>query len=164
MTDDDPTRPMATEAEHYHVGIVVPDLAEAQARMTELLGIAWGPVMHLDGFDVRDGDGHDLVLPSTLCYSTSAPHLELIEEVPGSVWACNEHSNLHHIGFWSGALTADSQRLSAAACPLQICGRAGDRSPVSFAYHRDPLGVRIELVDSAIRDTMTAMLFTAPEG
>jgi catechol 2,3-dioxygenase-like lactoylglutathione lyase family enzyme len=153
----------ATEDTHYHVGIVVPDVAAAQARLTELLGVVWGPVVHLDGIDVRDADGSDLVLPNTLCYSTSPPYLELIEEVPGSVWVCNEHSNLHHIGFWSGALDADSQRLSAAGCPLQLCGRAGDASPVSWAYHRDPLGVRIELADVAMRTMMETHLFTAAD-
>ena len=76
----------ATEDTHYHVGIIVPDVAAAQVRPTELLGVEWGPVMHLDDIDVRDGDGNDLVLPNTLCYSTTPPYLELIEEVPGSVW------------------------------------------------------------------------------
>jgi len=152
----------ANEAEHYHVGIVVPDLPAAQARMTELLGVRWGPVMHLDELELRDGTGGDVVLPNTLCYSTSPPYLELIEEVPGSVWVCNEHSNLHHIGFWSAAMGGDSERLSAAGCPLQICGRSGDTAPISFAYHRDPLGVRIELVDASLRSTMQQLLFTDP--
>jgi len=161
MTPPEATPP-ATEPEHYHVGIVVPDLAAAQARLTELLGVRWGPVMHLDAYDVRDGEGNDLQLPNTLCYSTSPPYLELIEEVPGSVWVCNDHSNLHHIGFWSSAMGGDSERLSSLGCPLQICGRAGDTAPVAFAYHRDPLGVRIEVVDTSIRPMMEQMLFTDP--
>ena len=86
------------------------------------------------------------------------PHLELIEEVPGSVWVRNEHSNLHHIGFWSDDLPHDSARLAGAGCPLQLCGRAGTRAPVSFAYHRSDLGVRVEVVDAAMREAM-AFLF-----
>jgi hypothetical protein len=35
----------APPAVHYHVGIVVPDLEAAQAPLTELLGVRWGPVM-----------------------------------------------------------------------------------------------------------------------
>jgi hypothetical protein len=35
---------------------------------------------------------------------------------------------------------------------------------VSFAYHRDPLGVRIELVDVGLRPTMQQLLFIAPDG
>ena len=138
----------------YHVGIVVADIASARATMSEQLGVTWGPVMHFDSVDYRDGDGRDLGLPTTMCYSVDAPHLELIEEVPGSIWVRNEHSNLHHIGFWSDDLAAEGAALTGNGCPLQLCGRSGDQAPVSFAYHRNDLGVRVELVDAALRDTM----------
>ena len=139
----------------YHVGIVVPDLAAAREQMSRQLGTAWGPILHLDAADYRDGSGHDLVLPTTMCYSVEPPHLELIQEVPGSVWVCNEYSNLHHIGFWSDDLIADSTDLAGSGCPLQLCGRAGEQAPASFAYHRNDLGVRIEIVDAAMRDAMS---------
>ncbi len=143
---------------YYHVGIVVPDLVAARRGLSELLGVAWGPTLHLDAADYRGGSGRDLVLPTTMCYSVDEPHLELIQEVPGSVWVCNEFSNLHHIGFWSEDLAADSADLTGSGCPLQLCGRAGDHAPVSFAYHRNDLGIRIEVVDGAMRDAM-AFLF-----
>jgi hypothetical protein len=139
---------------HYHVGIVVPDIAAAQAELTESIGVLWGPVLRLEATDYRDGSGRDLVLPTAMCYSVQQPCLELIEELPGSVWVRNEHSNLHHIGFWSDDLTGDSTALTGAGCPLQLCGRSGDHAPVSFAYHRNDLGVRIEIVDTAMRDAM----------
>ena len=63
------------------------------------------------------------------------------------MWECNEHSNLHHIGVWADALPADSATYTELRCPLQLCGRDDDGALVQFAYHRDPLGVRIELVD-----------------
>ena len=101
------------------------------------------------------------MLPTTICYSVEAPHLELIEEVPGTVWACNDHSNLHHIGFWSDDLAGASTALSGAGCPLQLCGRAGPSAPVAWAYHRNRLGVRIEVVDAGFREAM-AFLFQPP--
>jgi hypothetical protein len=149
---------------HYHVGIVVPDIAAARTQFNEQLGVTWGPVMHLDTADYRDGVGHDLVLPTTICYSVEEPRLELIEEVPGSVWVCNHHSNLHHIGFWSDDLPADSSRLVGVGCPLQLAGRAGDNAPMSFAYHLNALGVRIEIVDAAMREVMGSYLFRPEEG
>jgi hypothetical protein len=139
---------------HYHVGIVVPDIAAAQAQLTEFIGVTWGPVLRLDATDYRDGSGRDLVLPTAMCYSVEQPCLELIEELPGSVWVRNEHSNLHHIGFWSQNLIGDSTALAGSGCPMQLCGRAGDQAPVSFAYHHNELGVRIEIVDSAMSDAM----------
>jgi hypothetical protein len=150
---------MPTLPPHYHVGIVVADVASARQYLGDLLGVRWGPVMHLDEVSYRDGTGVDMVLPTTMCYSTGDPCLELIQEVPGTVWVRNEHSNLHHIGIWSEELTSDSTALTKGGCPLQLCGRDRDEAPVSFAYHRDGgLGVRVELVDASMREAM-AFLF-----
>ena len=155
---------MVNLREYFHVGIIVPDLAAAQARLTELLGTEWGPVVETD-VPVRDGAGRELVLPNRICYSTRPPYIELIEETPGSPWVCNEHSNLHHIGFFSTALVAESKRLLAARCPLEMMGGHGVGPPGGFAYHRDALGVRIEVVDDAIRPAMEQVLMRpAPTG
>jgi hypothetical protein len=131
--------------------------------LTAQLGVSWGPILHLDAADYRDVAGNDLVLPTTMCYSVDAPHLELMQEVPGTIWECNEHSNLHHIGVWSDDLAADGATLRGSGCPMQFCGRAGDEAPASFAYHRNDLGVRIEIVDGAMREAM-GFLFQADDG
>jgi glyoxalase/bleomycin resistance protein/dioxygenase superfamily protein len=148
--------------ELYHVGIVVPDVESAMAHFTDLVGVEWGPVVATDAFDVRTADGRDLTLPNKLCYSTAPPYLELVEELPGSVWVCNEHSNLHHIGYWTDGLPADSGAFAATQCPLEICGRDHAQVPVNFAYHRDPLGVRFELVDATMKPMMEEFMFRAP--
>jgi catechol 2,3-dioxygenase-like lactoylglutathione lyase family enzyme len=146
---------------HYHVGIIVKDLAAARSQLTDQLGLTWGPVLHLEHAEFRDGEGRDLLLPTTFCYSVEQPCLEVIQEVPGSVWECNEYSNLHHVGFWSDDLSAESARLSGVGCPLQLAGRSGEVAPAGFAYQRNnELGVRIELVDGAMRDAMS-FLFVA---
>ena len=155
---------MPTLPTHYHVGIVVPDVVAARTRLTDQLGLTWGPILHMDEVAYRDATGADVLLPTTLCYSVDQPCLELIESRPGTVWELNEHSNLHHVGLWSNDLVADSTGLAGAGCPLQLCGRDGHDAPVSFAYHRDDeLGVRFELVDAAMRDAM-AFLFEPDPG
>ena len=153
---------MAIQGQLYHVGIVVPDVEVAKAHFTDLLGITWGPVVETEAFPVREGDGTERIVPNTLCYSTEPPYLELVQEVPGTVWECNEHSNLHHIGVWVDALPADSATYPELRCPLQLCGRDDDGALVQFAYHRDPLGVRIELVDIAMKPMMEEFMFRAP--
>ena len=59
------------------------------------------------------------------------PHLELVQEVPGSVWECNEHSNLHHIGVWIDALPGDSHALHASAVPAPVVRPRRRRRPRS---------------------------------
>jgi hypothetical protein len=153
---------MAIQGQLYHVGIVVPDVKAAMAHFTDLLGITWGPVVETEAYPVREGDGTERIVPNTLCYSTEPPYLELVQEVRGTVWECNEHSNLHHIGVWTDALPADSATYTELRCPLQLCGRDDDGALVQFAYHRDPLGVRIELVDLAMKPMMEEFMFRAP--
>ena len=121
--------------DHYHVGIVVTDIDAASTKLSELLGITWGPIMHLDAVEYRDEKGDDVVLPTTMRYSTGTPCLELILEVPGSVWVRNESSNLHHIGFWSDSLSDQSGAFSAAGCPCSCvdgpAARHRRRSPTT---------------------------------
>src|SRR5579872_2583076 len=44
----------------YHIGIVVPDIQTAQATFTTQLGVTWGPVLHLDAVEYRDGTDQDV--------------------------------------------------------------------------------------------------------
>jgi hypothetical protein len=46
----------------------------------------------------------------------------LIEERSGTSWVCNEHFNVHHVGFFSGTLAADSLELGSRGCPLLMAG------------------------------------------
>jgi hypothetical protein len=153
---------MALEDTHYHVGIVVDDLESAAAQLSDLLGVEWGSISEVGQMTVRGPDGHDRLVPLRCVYSTQSPRLELIEEVPGSIWVRNEHSNLHHIGLWADGLVAESDRLTAMQCPLQLAGVVGGEAPKMWAYHGGELGVRIELVDAALRPTMEQSLFIPP--
>ena len=150
-------------SEMFHIGIVVPDLDAARARLADLLGVEWGPIVET-ALEVRGADGVDAVVLNRMCYSTAPPYIELVQEQPGSPWVCNPHSNLHHIGFFSDAVAADSEGLTRARCPLELAGRTGDAAPTRFTYHRDALGVRIELVDSAMRQLMEEWLCKADPG
>jgi Glyoxalase/Bleomycin resistance protein/Dioxygenase superfamily len=150
-------------SELFHVGVVVPDLDAGCARLTELLGARWGPVLENE-IEIQDSEGNDRVVPNRICYSTEPPYLELIQEVPNTPWVCNEHSNLHHVGFFSTALAADSDGLRAADCPLEIRDGRGSAPPAQFTYHRDSLGIRIELVNADLREMMEQHVFRPLDG
>jgi hypothetical protein len=147
--------------DYFHVGIVVPRVEAAQARFTELLGVEWGPLLENE-IPITTGDGAHQVVTNRMCYSTSPPYLELIQETPGTPWVCNEHSNLHHLGFFSDAMGTDSGRLAAASCPLELMDGTEGGVPM-WAYHRDPLGVRIEVVTADMRPMMEQHLFRSAD-
>ncbi|HVM67574.1 MAG TPA: VOC family protein [Acidimicrobiales bacterium] len=141
----------------FHVGIVVPRLEEALDHLGATLGLRWGAVTETE-LPFEGADGTRAAVPLRMVYSVEAPYVEVIEEVRGSPWECNPCSNLHHIGFWADGLAACHDHLLGSACPLEAAGYAGDVVPAMFAYHRDPLGVRVELVDAAARPSIEAAL------
>lgn len=136
-------------SELYHVCIVVPALEAARAHLTELLGVQWGPSMTFE-FGYIEADGTAATVPNfSLCYSLAAPFLELVEERPGTPWVCNDHSNVHHLGFFVDGMDSGSEHLEATACPLGAHQRDPQTGALSWAYHRDRLGFQIEIVDVA---------------
>ena len=151
-------RRMALGNTYYHVGIVVPEVEAARTHLTELLGIRWGPVQERGSIETFYGADGEILNPLRLCYSIDAPHIELIQHTPGSMWECNEHSNLHHVGFWSDTIPEDSRAMEQVGCPLGVCFRDEQNRPAFFAHHRSTLGFWVEMVDAAlepqVRETM----------
>ena len=97
-------------------------------------------------FPYRQKDGTEAVVEGfRLCYSLDAPHLELVNAVPGTPWEYNEYSNLHHIGYLVDDVEAASQHLASNACPLGGHGVVAG----TWAYHEDQLGFRLEIIDAA---------------
>jgi hypothetical protein len=141
----------------FHVGIVVPQLEEALGHLTNALGVRWCAVTEVD-FAVVGPDGQTTTVPLRMVYSAEPPYVEVIQEVAGTPWVCNPHSNLHHIGFWADGLQASHDHLVASACPLELAGAGEGRGPQGFTYHRDAFGVRVELVDAAMRPMIEASI------
>ncbi|WP_327312147.1 VOC family protein [Streptomyces sp. NBC_01235] len=124
----------------YHTGIVVPDIEAAKTRMSEVAGCRWTETMSAE-LPVRLADG-DRVLPLRYAYSLDAPYIELVQEIPGTPWTAAEH----HLGYFCDDVPTTSKRLEEAGFALEACALV-DGAPSIFAYHLDPSGVRIEIVE-----------------
>lgn len=150
------THPL-TAADLYHTGIVVPDIEAWKTRMTEVAGYRWTETMTGE-VRVRLADGeHDLRL--RYAYSLDAPHIELVQEVPGTPWTAAERIATHHLGYFCDDVQTTSKRLEEAGFPLEACAIV-DGSLSIFAYHLDPSGVRIEIVDRARIPDFSAYLLS----
>jgi catechol 2,3-dioxygenase-like lactoylglutathione lyase family enzyme len=137
--------PLAT-SDCYHVGLVVPDIDAATTRLTAASGYGWTkPIEATLTITTPSGD-YDV--PFRFVYSLQAPHLEVIQEVPGTVWTSPPGAAAHHLGYWVDDLAAVAAGLEAAGYELEA-KPSGARTP-QFAYYVDASGVRIELVDRAL--------------
>lgn len=130
----------------YHTGIVVEDLDKGIAELTAVGGYEWTKTLELS-VPVRT-DAGEAVVDVQLAYTLQAPHLELVQEIPGTVWTSAPRNAVHHLGFFVDDLAGKSAELERAGFRRELCATAADgQAPAIFAYHIDPLGMRIEIVD-----------------
>lgn len=130
-------------APFYHVGLIVPELGQAQRDLSSTLGLSWAsqqrremPVL-VDGATVQ----RDI----SFVYSIEGPpYVELIgaNEPP---WSAQE--GLHHMGMWSEDIAADLDALVAEDYTVAATGLNRKGYSGGFAYLNSPTGVLLELVD-----------------
>jgi catechol 2,3-dioxygenase-like lactoylglutathione lyase family enzyme len=142
--------PVLNTTDLYHVGIVVPDIEAAARRLTDIGGYAWTkPVEFTLAVTTAAGE---FELANRFVYSLQAPHLELVQEVPGTVWT----APAHHLGYWVDDIASAAQQLEAAGY-TQEARPSGD-TVSTFAYYTDAAGIRIEIVDRALFPDWPAFL------
>jgi catechol 2,3-dioxygenase-like lactoylglutathione lyase family enzyme len=133
-------------ADCYHTGLVVEDMAAAAARLTEAMGYWWTKPVEAE-LTVTTADG-DVEVPFRFVYSVNAPHLELIQEVRGTIWTAPVDGGAHHLGYWVDDIAAAAAQLERTGYRLEA--RPSGDTLSMFAYYTDPGGVRIEIVDRAL--------------
>lgn len=132
-------------ADCYHTGLVVEGMASAAARFTEAMGYHWTKPVE-STLSVKTADG-DVEVPFRFVYSVNAPHLELIQQVPGTIWTAPAGGGAHHLGYWVDDITAAAAQLERTGYRLEA--RPSGDTLSTFAYYTDPGGVCVEIVDRA---------------
>lgn len=127
-------------SDFYHVGIVVPELEAALAEH-RAVGVSFAEPIIMQ----RTAEGPDGPIPMDIraCYAMPPAGLELVQEMPGTMWTAGERGRLHHLGFRAPELEAKSAELAAAGWPA-VAWNDG------WVYHESPLGYYIELVGPEI--------------
>lgn len=140
---------MINPADLYHTGIVVADLHAAAQAMTSATGVTWRPEHSVTVRTVTAGGA--LTLPFRLLYSVQGPpFIELIAEIPGTIWSAGGGSRLHHVGYWAEDVAAESARLEGLGLPREGGDGPPGGYPENFSYH-SANGIYIELISAAGR-------------
>ena len=135
-------------ADQFHIGVIVDDLDAAIEQLTELFGYEWCPPLAVQTPVVlTDGE---IMLDLRFTYSATTPRVELVQAIPGTLWVPAIGSGIHHVGYWSDDLPADSALLEAHGYLTEAKGVRPDGS-AAWAYHRSPSGPRIELVSRQLQ-------------
>ena len=132
----------------YHTGIIVSDLDAEMARLGEMAGYSWNMPM---SNDVTIRIGAEVVrVEMSFVYSLQAPHIELIQAVPGTPWVSAPGNAVHHLGYFTDTFEETADALQRSGFHLEVTADSPSSQPSLFAYFVDPAGIRIEIVDRAV--------------
>jgi hypothetical protein len=146
--------PIIKSSDLFHTGIVVDDIDAAKREYTELAGVTWGFQGEMDMPVWLPGG------PTTVsfcfAYTAEGPHrLELVRQLPGTLWTVTGAGQVHHVGYWCDDVGNASVELARRGLPL--CARVGVDDPDAAApivIHQAKTGAYLELVDIAMRPVM----------
>ncbi len=140
----------------YHTGIVVPDLDAAMARFSALGGYQWiTPLTYTLPMRTPTGTRE---LTTTFVYSLQSPHVELIQEIPGTPWTAAPGNSIHHLGYFTDNLVDTARMLEGNGFTLEATAEVSGSELALFAYYVDAFGTRIEIVDRSLFPDWPAFL------
>jgi Glyoxalase/Bleomycin resistance protein/Dioxygenase superfamily len=140
----------------YHTGVVVPDLDAAMGTLSALAGYRWiKPMTYTLPFRTASGVRE---LTSTVVYSLQSPHVELLQEVPGTPWTAAPGNAVHHLGYFSDNLADSAHGLEANGFSFEMTADVPGSELGLFAYYTNAFGARIEIVDRALFPDFPAFL------
>ncbi|XVQ14738.1 VOC family protein [Spirillospora sp. CA-255316] len=134
-------------ADQFHLGIVTAEFEATMDTLSTLFGYEWGPEVG-EPIAVTLPTG-EAVLNLRCAFSTSVPRLELVRSIPGTMWE-PAPGGVHHVGFWSDDVAADSAELASNGYVLEASRNGADGRPF-FSFQRSATGFRIELVSTVAR-------------
>ncbi|MFE2428206.1 VOC family protein [Streptomyces sp. NPDC059373] len=142
----------------FHTGLVVPDLDLAMKTLSELAGYHWTTVMELDVTALTPGGVQRAAQRFVL--SLEEPRLELVEEIPGTVWVSDGSNGAHHVGYWAEAdrIEAMSAALVEQGLPVEASNDFRADGRLMWVYHRGLGGIRVELLSTEMKAPMEAWL------
>lgn len=140
----------------YHTGIVVADFDATLQWFTDVAGYRWCDE-YAGEQTVKAADG-EKTIPLRFAYSINEPRLEILQAIPGTLWAPTS-SGVHHLGYWSDDVDRDIDALVATGFKIEVRAPLPDGTSL-WAYCKGETGPRIELVSRLIEPAIREWLAT----
>jgi catechol 2,3-dioxygenase-like lactoylglutathione lyase family enzyme len=125
----------------WHIGIAVPDLEKGQKELGAVFGLRWRPA-RVRKLTLTDPAGRPYEVECHVVFSRGGPFaVEVWQAIPGTPLDMPQAGGVHHIGYWTGDLAAEANRLDALGYPRYA---TVGTTPL---LNRGPAGTLIELCD-----------------
>jgi catechol 2,3-dioxygenase-like lactoylglutathione lyase family enzyme len=136
---------------YYHVGIVVPDLAKAIARFSDVLGIKFAQPATFHIPRLEDPNPHSAELVAAFSM-TAPPYVELIQAAGDGIISVANAGRILYFAVWESDMAKRLEILRRQNVGLAALMRMDASSP-PFAMITKPdlMGARIEYVGDAAR-------------
>lgn len=130
---------------YFHIGIVVPDLAEAVEHYTRLLGVTFTEpaTFHIPRLEDPDPHPHDLV---AVFSRQGPPYYELIQAGGDGIFSMRSANCLLYVGVWEDDIPGRIEKLKAAGVGIDAYLKDTDGNPFVIVTAPDRYGMRIEYV------------------
>ncbi len=130
--------------DRFHLGIVTTDPDVTAKTLTSAFGYEWG--MTVGSAVEVTGPGGVRTIELSCAFSVTEPRLEIVRAVAGTLWEPVPGSGIHHLGYWSDDVTADTAALREQGWELEA-SRVMPDGKLFFAFLSGAQGFRVELVD-----------------
>jgi catechol 2,3-dioxygenase-like lactoylglutathione lyase family enzyme len=134
----------------FHVGILVPDIREAMARFTDVLGLEFKEpaVAHVDDFD--DTTGRRVLDLSITWATTGPPFVELLESQGDDGLYGSRMLGLHHLGLYDQAPESLIDELVGKGLRREATQWTPEGRIIAvYTSPEELLGTRLEFIDQA---------------
>lgn len=136
----------------FHTGVIVEDLQTAITAYETAFGLHFAPPKTA-ATPMRCPTGV-LEREARFSYSVEGPHhIELLQQVqPAPYLELTGGPQIHHLGYYTLDLVADTARLESQGWVAELSGVAPDGGLARAAYLRNPVqpGMWVELVDDSV--------------
>lgn len=137
----------------FHIGILVPDLEEAQDKFIRLFGISFTAMASAEYEIIRPESNTRISRSSRMCYSAEGPpHYELMQADSSDFFGSPETMRIHHVGLWTSDVGQAQQQVRELGLrtDAETRDQAG-RLNVFFTNPQDAYGIRFEFLPEARR-------------
>lgn len=148
------TRNSAPPDSYFHVGLIVPDLATAIARFSDVLGIKFAEPATFHIPYLEDPEPHDGQLVAAFSM-TKPPYYELIQAAGDGITSVANAGKILYFACWETDMAGRLDKLRKQGIGFEALFRMDAASP-PFAMITKPdlLGARIEYVDTSDKEAI----------
>ncbi|WP_236793412.1 VOC family protein [Amycolatopsis sp. GM8] len=147
-----------TVSPFMHIALLVEDIDEARAAFERRLGVPFTDPFTAEVADLHDSAGARETSVRVAYSTLGSPHYELLEAQDTGIFSRENGLGFHHIGMWERDCEARRGELVRSGLQVEATSYTSDgQIIVAWFKPSPPLGLRVEILDEALRPEIEAL-------